>query len=208
MKAMMKIPGTLLICLLASVAFAGITPEVAITESGGMTFMFHLENPEGKALNVCLKDKDGLVLQNDWFREKETVSQKYNLSELPAGEYTLLITEGATTIVQPIHVEEEQVSVPHDMRAEFFAPAVVLNDNKLDFTMLSVEETRVKIEIIDDSGRVNYSASANEKGSIQRRFDVSALDPGQYRLVTTIEAPNFETTYSDSFRISDVFAGN
>jgi hypothetical protein len=94
------------------------------------------------------------------------------------------------------------------LRAEFFAPAVVLNESKLDFTMLSVQDSKVKIEILDELGRVNYSASTNEKGSVQRRFDVSALEPGQYRLITTIQAPEFETTYSDVFVVDASFAGN
>lgn len=202
-----KIFATLVICCLTNLSFASISPEVTIKATGTKKFTVSIDNTNGGRVDVLLKDINGEVLQNDRIRKRAVISQSYNLERLPVGEYKLYIEDGAKTITQSIVVNEHRVTVPKNLKAEYFAPAVVVNNDKLDFTMLCPRETLVIIEIIHETGHKNYSMGTCEKGSVQRRFDISALEPGVYTVATHLVGQNFKTTFYDPITVGHSVAG-
>ena len=197
----------LLICLITTLTVAGISPEVTIKETGQKSFTVYIDNTLGGKVDIYLKDVNGELLESDRMSKQEAITWKYNLENLPVGEYKLFIEDGAKTITQTIVVNEDHVAVPKNLRAEYFAPTVVLNDDNLDFTMLSPQETLVIIEIIHETGYKNYSVGTCEKGAVQRRFDISALEPGTYTIATHVEGQNFETVYYETFTVGGDVAG-
>jgi hypothetical protein len=198
---------TLVLCLITTMVFAGISPEVAIKETDQKAFTLYIDNTNGGRVDVYLKDANGELLQSERIKKPEAITQKYNLENLPVGEYKLIIEDGPKTITQTIVLGEYRLTVPKNLRAEYFEPTVVLNNDNLDFTMLTPHETLVVIEIIDENGFKNYSVGTCEKGTVQRRFDISALEPGTYTVATHVEGQNFETVYHDTFTIGSTVAG-
>ncbi|HLF64477.1 MAG TPA: hypothetical protein VI603_12020 [Saprospiraceae bacterium] len=207
MKPMMKNFAALLICLSATLGFATSAPEVTIVDAGQKSFALYIENAESGFVHVALKDVHDVVLLSDRVKNEEAFARKYNLVNLPAGDYFLFVEDGARTIVQPIALTEDGLAINEKM-VQVFAPAIMVNHDKLDFTMLCLDETSVTIEIIDDEGRENYAATTLEQGSVQRRFDISALESGKYTVVTKIEGENFEKVYREVFTLGDDIAGN
>ena len=207
MKAMRKNLTTLVICLVSTMAIAGMPPEVLVSKTDEKAFTLSMDNTGGEAVLVTLKDVDGNILQSDRIRKQEPFSRKYNLSDLPVGEYKLFVEDGARTSSHVIIVNENGIKVPKHLMAEYFAPAIVVNEDNLDFTMLCLRETLVAVEIRDEEGRINYSEGMCEQGSMQRRFDISDLEPGTYTITTSIEGQNFETRYYEEFTVGPDMAG-
>lgn len=208
MKKSLKNVLTMLICAATSLAIAGSNPEVSVIDAGQKSFALYINNVESNFVYVSLKDKHGQVLLNDRVKRTDAFARKYNLVNLPAGEYSLLIEDGSKTVTQPIIVDAKALVIPENQMTTVFAPAVQLSNNKLDFTMLCLNETAVTIVIVDDQGRTDYTATTTEQGSVQRRFDISALGSGQYTLITKLKGASFEKEYREIFTLGAEVAGN
>ena len=206
MKTLMKNGKALIICLIALFGIAAVPADVVVSNEDNKVFVLSVDNTSSPVV-VTLENSKGRVLQNDRVRKNELASRNYLLSSLPVGEYKLFVKEGAKTTSHVLIVNEGSIRSPKHLTATYFAPAIVLNDDKLDFTMLALHETLVTIEIKDEEGRVNYSNTTCEKGSVQRRFDVSDLGPGSYTITTNIEGQHFEEEYVKAFTIPGYIAG-
>ena len=198
---------TLLLCIATFVVRAS-SPEVTVVDAGQKSFALYIENAESNYIQVALKDKNGVTLVNDRIRKADSFGRKYNLVNLPAGDYQLFVEDGPKIVTQPITVNETSLQIPVQRKTEIFAPAVQLNQDKLDYTLLCLNPTAVTIEIIDEVGHTNYAASTEEKGSIQRRFNLSNLSSGQYTIITKLKGDSYEKTYREVFTLGAEIAGN
>ena len=126
---------------------------------------------------------------------------------MPDGQYFVYVEEYNKTVVQSISLKKGAVEVRDD-QSLLFSPAVVVNNNKLDYTLLRLSNLPVRVQIIDEQGRVNYNGAVTETGSIERRFDIGALSPGTYQITTTVGGQTFRKKYSELFTVGDSFAGN
>ncbi len=204
----MKNFATLLICLYATIGIAESGPSITVVDAGEKSFALYIENTESGLVQIGLKDGNGVTLLNDRVRNQASFARKYNLVNLPAGEYILFVEDGSKTTAQPITLNSDGLEIPEEKKMKIFAPAILINQNKLDFTMLCLRETSVTIKIFDETGNENYLATTLEKGSVQRRFDISSLDSGRYTIVTSLEGENFNKVYSEVFTLGQDIAGN
>ena len=203
---MMKSVATLMLCLSTLLVSAGSSPDVTVVHTGNKSFALYLGDTQREVQFVKLKDMNGQVLLSDRAKGVESFSRKYNLVNLPAGKYFLSIEDGSRTMIQPITVTADALEIPEHEMKTVFMPAVVVASEKLDYTLLCLDETSVTIEIIDELGRKNYSATTTEQGSVQRRFDITALTPGTYTMVTRLKDDQFEKRYTEVFTIGEIVA--
>jgi hypothetical protein len=207
MKSMMKNVATLLICLISFCVFAGSSPDVSVVHIGNKSVALSLENAQCNIQVVKLTDKNGAVLLTDRIDASETSGRRYNLSNLRAGAYVLTVEDAHRTVAQPLVVTTEAIEVSADNMRTLFAPSIRMYGEKLDYTLLCLDQATVSIEIIDEIGRKNYTKSETEHGSVQRRFNITALTPGTYTLVTRIRDDQFEKRYTEVFTIGETVAG-
>lgn len=198
----------LMICLFSLQIVAGTNPGLTIVSSGDQTFALYLHAEKSTPYFVKLKDASGHVLLMDKIAQPNAFSRKYNLENLPDGNYFVFVEGGSKTVVQPITMQCHSVVIDPDAQLTLFAPAVRIGEGKVDFTLLCLDETKVTIEINDDLGQKIYTGTSDEQGSIQRRFDISSLEDGSYRIVTTVRDGNVQKHYSEFFTVGDALARN
>lgn len=204
----MKNVFVLLICLIASFGNAASSPDVSVVNTGNKSFALYMDNACSGFVQVKLTDKDGIVLLNDHVKSIPAFARKYNLVNLPGGDYVLSVESGTSTVLQTITVFTDGLMIPTEKKAVIFAPAIRVGHEKLDLTLLCLNESAVTIEIIDDEGRSNYAATTQEKGSVERRFNVTNLTPGRYTVITTVKGKNFTHVYNEVFNHGTEIAGN
>jgi len=202
----MKKVATLMLWMSSYFVCAGSSPEVSVVYAGNKTFALYLDQAQKETQLVKLKDKYGQVLLSDRARTTESFARRYNLMNLPAGEYFLTVEDGTRTFVQPITVTINALNIPENALKTVFTPSVVVSTARIDYTLLCLDETAVTIEIIDEFGRKNYTATTQEQGSVQRRFDIRSLTPGTYSVVTKLKDNQFEKRYTEVFTIGEIVA--
>jgi hypothetical protein len=201
MKAQFKFAMTVLLSVWTMFTLSALPPKVTIVPSGSKSFEIHLEDLSKSTVQIRLADRRGEVLISEDVKSQETFARRYNLKLLPDGEYTLSVDDGMSTTLQPVLITDACVVIPSDREQKLFKPSVQVQDEtgKIDFTLLCLNESLVTIRITDHTGNTSYVDSSNEQGSVQRRFDISALAPGKYTVQTTVRTGNTEKTYVDAF---------
>jgi len=208
MKTQFKNLFALVIGLIATIGIAVASPDVSVVNVGNKSFALYMNNVNNADVRVTLTDKEGVVLLNDRVKKAAAFARKYNLQNLPEGDYALSVVNGSETVVQPITVSGNNLEISSDKMISVFAPAIQVKSEKLDFTLLCLNESTVTIEITDEYGRVNYNATTHEKGSVERRFNIANLSPGTYTLVTTVHGDNFTQRYNEVFTRGGDIAGH
>lgn len=208
MKVIIKNLATLLLCLTATLAIGNSGPGVTVVGTDEQSIAVYVNHAGNKTVQIGLKDAQGFTLLNDRVKNETSFARKYNLENLPAGEYTLFVEQGNKTTIQPVSLTNDGIFIPEGSASNVFAPAILVADDKVDFTMLCLNDAEVTIRIVDELGRDNYVATTHEKGSVQRRFDISALDAGRYTIITSLDGQNFDKVYSESFTLGEEVAGN
>lgn len=195
MKHLLKSLKVLSLVLGAVVSVVAAEPEVSLVGAGQKSFALYLDDVRSKSVSVQILDARGVVLLEDRVKTQRTLGRKYNLSNLPAGEYNVFVEDGALTIVQPITLGHTTVQIHEERTTRFFQPALRSRDDKLDFTLLCVDPSAVAISIFDPAGNLAYSSATSESGSMQRRFDLSALESGNYIVLTHVRRGNLEKSW-------------
>jgi hypothetical protein len=208
MKTQLKNVFVVLICMIATIGIAASSLDVSVVNAGKKSLAIYMDNVQSTVIYVKLTDKDGIILLNDRVKSTPSFARKYNLENLPGGDYVLSIESGMRTVLQPITVSDGGLMIAHQEMSSVFAPSIQVKNEKLDLTLLCLKESAVTIEIIDEDGHTNYVATTREKGSVERRFNISNLRPGRYKVVTTVAGENFRNVYDEVFTRGIEVAGN
>jgi hypothetical protein len=207
MKPLKKMLTVMLLAVCTLPAMAGSTPDIKIVHAGGKSIAVYVEVAAGDATQLIkLRDVNGSILLTDRVKNQSVFAKKYNMVNLPAGQYYVLVEDQQRTLVQPVTVTKDNASV-NDKPVTLFAPAVDISTHKIDLTLLHLSQAPVTIEIRDEWGRKNYSETTTEHGSVQRRFNISALTPGNYTITTKVQNRGVERTFRESFTFGETLAG-
>ena len=111
---------------------------------------------------------------------------KYDLNELAIGEYTFIIDDLMKVERFKLNVTQEGVDFDSPVAEITYKPVVWLNaDKKADFNLLALNND-VKVELIGDEG-ILLSESFEDRNVINKRYDLSDLDAGEYTLKVFIK---------------------
>lgn len=202
MKNGLKILGALLCCFLFYTSIWA-APTISIRNLGTNTksIALYIENPDMMALTISLIDEDDVKLHNDILDEQDSFAKRYNLKNLPAGEYTIVIENNYFIKSQPIHVGGDDVKVMKEEEVTIYKPAIKRNGNFIDFDMLLLGDAKVVLKIVDYKGRSNFVEVIENEEWIQKRFNIGKLEEGDYSLTVSWRQGSTERNISEPFRI-------
>lgn len=163
-------------------ALAGGMPELVIRSDGSKTFVLHLANTKGGQVTINLLDESQKLLFCDESDGKQPFSKKYNLSDLPNGDYLLELEYQTSIKLQPIRVSGNFVLIDPSLQKTLFKPVFAAGNGYVDITYLQVADTTAHLEVMDAASQSRHEERFGQIGSIRRRLDTSRLEPGQYQL--------------------------
>jgi hypothetical protein len=131
-------------------------------------------------------DHLGRIIHTDKIRTDDVAQMKYDLNELAIGEYTFIINDLMKVERFKIKVTQEGVDFENPVAEIMYKPVVWLNaDKKADFNLLALNND-VKVELISDEG-ILLSESFENRNVINKRYDLSHLDAGEYTMKVFIK---------------------
>ncbi len=136
-------------------------------------------NVTEEGVTVSLEGEEGLLV-TDKVIARPNYSKKYNLINLGAGSYRVIITKKATKTIQPFELTANNVVLFESERKEKFMPSINQKGAKIDVNVLLGNYANIKVNIYDNEGRKVYDDINYVILNLHKRYDLSKLPSGGY----------------------------
>ena len=168
-------------------------PVVAIKPLDGKNFALYINNIGEEKTRISIKDDKGYTLITESLRNKSSYSRKFNMNNLPEGQYVLELEDNRTIERIPLHIAKASLVLGNDTNVAF-KPYLRHKNNVLDVMVLSPEQAAHEITIYNQANNVVFNDLIEKQLTIEKQYDVSALAPGEYNV--TVNTQGHEYTYT------------
>ncbi len=175
-----------IILFVSAVAFASIT-TVTIEKTGqAKKISVLIENLSTPAL-LQVKNEAGVLLLEEKVKSVVKFAKIVNVSNLPEGDYELIVSTERKEIVQPFALTEKELVLNAFARKEFFVPAFNVKDRVVDIMLLNNSLTNVTVSIVDSNGDVMFEEALKNVLKVERRYSLATAGRGKYTV--RVETP-------------------
>lgn len=172
--------------------------SIAMKYVGDKSLALYLMNCDNQKTKISILDNNGSTLHSKTVKKQLKYAEKYNLRNLPSGQYLVEIRNEMITTSIPILIKDETISVLGNERITTFKPFMKHNNNEIDLMLFSPEKVQHQFTIYDENYNAIYNEVYAKEANIQKKFDIAALDPGDYSVV--INSNGHKYIYNMSLR--------
>ena len=173
--------------VLATASLAAKTPTF-LKSNDSRSIILHLNAWKSDKIVVSIKDMAGVTVFSEKI-QNPSGNRKYDLSGLAQGQYGFVVEDGLKLAEQTLVITNEGVVV-NPSTAESFRPVFKTDANIWKVQGLALNQT-TEVAIFDENGNKVFNEKI-EKPVVERAYDVSRLDKGNY----TIEYSNGNDTFT------------
>lgn len=150
------------------------------TESGSKSLLLKIENTGSERITVAIFDNTGSILKEETVNAAVPFSKRYDLSRLPAGDYTFSVSKTLMEKVLPFTISKTEVVLEEDKAFDKFSPMIALSGKHLDINFLLSGAGKVNVNLTNQSGEQVFTETVASDKVFNRRYNVKALTPGKY----------------------------
>ncbi|MCB0836363.1 MAG: hypothetical protein KDE26_18280 [Bacteroidetes bacterium] len=161
------------------------------------SFVLYLNNQGGTNVKVSIKDQRNTVLYADELIAEIGAAKKYNMSNLPFGSYIVEIENELAITEHEISLTREGLAITKENVNYFPKPLIVENGPYADLMFSDIESGPVKVKFFSPDASIIFSETLKSDDLIQRRYNLSQLAAGSYRMTVSANGKLF----SKSFRV-------
>lgn len=144
---------------------------------------------------IRLSDADGLTLYTTRLDSGDYLNVRLKLAALPAGTYTLDVSDEQGRTVQPIDITGQGVIADPALATRTFFPRVDLRDKLLTINYLNPAGKQVDIRLEDRQGNKVIFDRLPGENTVQRAYSLKNLPSGDYFVtVSTTGTPTYTTS--------------
>jgi len=153
--------------------------------------VLRLENMFADKVNCAIYSEQGALIFTDEIYTANNTSKKYDLNQLPAGEYVIEITDLMKVERLKINVTATNVEFAETQADITYKPTVWINEDAIvDFNLLALGNT-VNVAIKSENGDEIYTKRFANETSIGSRLNLSELPTGTYTMIVTNGSETF-----------------
>ncbi|MFD2201144.1 DUF3244 domain-containing protein [Shivajiella indica] len=170
---------------LGASSYANESNEKALAEVRAKDSKVSVTLREGAGkVRLAILDTDGKKLHQQTVHVKNDLRVPYDLSELPAGEYKVMIE---SNINQSFSEKEvftvETKSAPDVLPLMAYGKAI--DDDSIKLTVIGLEEPGVKVEITDSKGKNLHIDKIDEPEAFSRVYSFKNIDVKDVSITVT-----------------------
>lgn len=163
-------------------ALGSTSVEISVAKEA-KTFTLNLSNIRTETVVVRIYDAAGNNLLMDQISNKAAFSKKYNLANLPEGNYFVSISKSLIETIQPIVITETGIEADEANRIEKFRPSFQRNDNKLDINLLMGGVGDVKVKFLNEKGDEIFVDETKGVHNFSKRFNLANIGSGRFTVL-------------------------
>jgi len=169
----------------ALLGFAGATniPKMNISQVGDKEAKLSFQSTSPTKFELTVTDENNSVVFFHKSKKKHTdYHGKIDFSELGNGTYCICMNYGNQSLNDKIFVSNKNIQT--GTVVHLYEPYMSFDKNKLNFSFLNTVQKQVFLNIYKDGEHVN-GFNLGKEFAMQKRFDISNLKRGEYRIVVT-----------------------
>lgn len=175
-----------MVCLLVNNVMATDSSDFSLEVNNENMIDLQLNNVSESEVQVSLKDDHGITLIRETLSIKNLNLRKYDLSELPDGNYTLTVAYDQVVKVQKINKKFSALVVSERELHTILKPTFREHSNFVDLRMANNSNQQVSVKIRDSEGRTIYKEKKINSEDFVKRFDLSQLQDGTYTIAVKV----------------------
>lgn len=166
-------------------------PSVTIRVLDATSFALYLKQIEDQRLKITLKDSAGEVLYTKRLRNRNSYDRRMNLENLPAGKYSLEISDNVGTLSYPVKMTVNALQIPVDERVATFHPIIRKQNSTVSLVLFSPAKHSHELSIYNENNVLMHGEKINGTVNYQKQFDFSTALPGSYSMVINSEGQKY-----------------
>ncbi|UII22566.1 DUF3244 domain-containing protein [Fulvivirga ligni] len=193
MKQLIKNSLLVIMFIMSLSTFAsGASPYVKVKSYDAKKFVVIIKSANPTDLQISLKDNNNYQIYSEKHANlTDGYAKKFDVADLPDGNYFLEIENEQKIDVYSIEIAEGQLNIENDSRVAIFKPQVFQKGNMVDIAMLKYLDVPMTFSIINNTNDIVYEDTLADSQSVNKRYDMSKLDPGIYTLRFNLAGRSF-----------------
>ncbi len=161
--------------------FGSVSPDYISTFYYDPSVTISFSNWKEGNLNVKIATENGEIIFNDKLNTRKSDGIKYNLRNLEAGKYNIILENTDKKVVETVilfdgKIVEKEATV-------YFKPVIQLMNDKAKVNFLS-SEGKATVSILRAGEQVYFEKFKNAN-PLNKMFDLSRLSHGSYEIIVT-----------------------
>jgi hypothetical protein len=187
-----KFLSTFLAVVIAAISTAVEKPKMDVIPLNANQAIVSITNENPALFEMSIETKDGdLVYYKQTTKASTKYKQTFDFADLENGAYLLKLKVNDTRVSREFEVKHREILVKDsEMR---FDPYFSFEDDKLKLSYLNFDKGQVDILIYNNDG-LFYTKRIGKDFAIQKGFDLSKLENGNYKVV--LSSMNNEYEYN------------
>lgn len=144
------------------------------------TLIVTLANTATGELTVSLEDAYGEKFATDKVKSSAYFAKRYNLTQLEAGKYRLVVTKNLIKTIQPFELTNRNILLNELERKDKFLPTVSQKDKKLDVNVLLGNYSNIIVSMYSTDGFKAFEDKNYVVLTLNKRYDLSKVPVGTY----------------------------
>lgn len=143
-------------------------------------------------VNIQIKEASGVSILDETVKNTKSL-RKYNLKNLPEGNYTLEISNELKITTQEFSINSSNVILSKEIKT-VYKPVIIWNNDGFDVNLMTLGNTAF-INIQDRDNNIVF-AEKLETPAVHKRYDISSLASGEYTVTVAMNGRSFVSTNS------------
>jgi hypothetical protein len=176
----LALAATLGVTSLASAANENVN-ELSNVQAKDKKITVSLKQGLGK-VSLAILDQNGKQLHKRTVNVKHSVEVPYDMSQLPAGQYHVLIANNSTAEKAVYTVETKEAAV-----TEFplVAYGNTIDNNAIRLLVVGLEQPGVKVEFFDQDGKRIFKEHVTQEEGFEKIYNLKNLKPEDINIKLT-----------------------
>lgn len=170
----------------------GAVSDVSYTIENNKTLTVETFTWKSSQLKIQIKDAFGTIILEE-NPSNTSRYRKYNLKNLPDGNYTLEMSNELRISSKPFVINGNNVMLSPDHKT-IYKPVVFWQKDYLDVNLLALGSEST-LKIYNDKGETVYSQVLNTP-AVHKRYNISQLPKGAYTVSVGVNERHFDFHYA------------
>ena len=176
-----KIISTVAAVAIAAIATAVERPKMDVVPLNADQARISVTNENPAIFEMNIETQGGDLVYYKQTTSASTEYQKiFDFANLENGKYVLNLKVNDTKVIQDFEVRNDKIVVGNSKTR--FDPYFMFKDNQLKFSYLNFDQENFTMYIYNNDG-LFFSKNVGKDFSIQKGFDLTGLEKGDYRVV-------------------------